>query len=427
MTIAQLDPADSVAMGRWYDLAAAVTRHDRPDFPAPSRREHAARFEHPWPASAEEVLLARDGDRVVGAASYLLPQAENLSTAYLQLIVHPRHRRRGIGTRLLAEVYAAARRHDRSLVEVETVRSLPGGVARDEAGYRWLTDRAHRPGLTSIRYRCRVGDQPGGALADGYSLVRWRDAVPAEIIGDIAALQSRLTADAPTGDLTAEQEPHDADRVRAQEATQLGRGHHWYSTAARHDATGRIVARTKLSFEADDDTHARQRVTIVEPDHRGRRLGLAVKAANHAYARGHEPALRVIDSWNAEENTHMRAGQRGARLPAGGPLAGLPTAGAGQVTPAPGSGSAQRTSIQGQGRRRPASRGASENVTAAGSLVAVSLCGPSREPGVPIQSWALARRPGAGSTRSRTTSAPGTVMSAHANESAQWGGVRWSL
>jgi RimJ/RimL family protein N-acetyltransferase len=113
--------------------------------------------------------------------------------------------------------------------------------------------------------------------------------------------------DAPTGDLAVEQEVHDADRVRGQEATQLGRGHHWYSTAARHDATGQIVARTKLSFEANGDTHARQRVTIVEPAHRGRRLGLIVKSANHAYTRADEPALRVIDAWNAEENTHMRA------------------------------------------------------------------------------------------------------------------------
>jgi hypothetical protein len=32
-----------------------------------------------------------------------------------------------------------------------------------------------------------------------------------------------------------------------------------------------------------------------------------VKSANHAYIRSHEPALRVIDAWNAEENTHMRA------------------------------------------------------------------------------------------------------------------------
>lgn len=316
MTITRLDPADSVAMGRWYDLMVAVTRHDLPDFPALSRQEHAARFEHPWPASIEEALLAWDGDRVVGAASYLLPQAENLSMVYLELIVHPQRRRRGIGTRLLEEVYAAARRHHRSLIEVETVRALPGGVARDEAGYRYLTNRAHQPGMTSIRSRCQIADHSPAheatlaeawTHADGYSLVRWRDVVPEEFIEDVAALQGRLMLDAPTGDLAVEPEVYDADRVRGQEATQLGRGHRWYSTAARHDATGQIVARTKLSFEANDGTHARQRVTIVEPAHRGRRLGLIVKSANHAYTRAHEPALRVIDACNAEENTHMRA------------------------------------------------------------------------------------------------------------------------
>src|SRR4051794_19822250 len=104
MIITRLDPADSVAMGQWYDLAAAVTRHDLPDFPAPGRPEHLARFEYPWPTLTEEALLAWDGDRVAGAASYQLPQAENLSLVYLGLVVPPQHRRRGIGTRLLEEV-----------------------------------------------------------------------------------------------------------------------------------------------------------------------------------------------------------------------------------------------------------------------------------------------------------------------------------
>jgi GNAT superfamily N-acetyltransferase len=315
MTIRQLDPADSVAKGQWYDLIVAVSRHDLPDIPMLSRRGHTARFEHPWPSSTEEVLLAWDSDRVVGAASYLLPQAENLSMVYLELTVHPQHRRSGIGTRLLEEVYAAARRRHRGLIEVETVRALPGGVVRDEAGYRYLTNRAHQPGVASIRSRCAIADHAGAdeatlaeawTHADGYSLVQWPNAVPEEIIEDVAALQSRLMLDAPTGDLAVEQQVYDAARVRGQETTELGRGHRWYSTAARHDATGQIVARTKLAFETDDDTHARQRVTIVEPGHRGRRLGLIVKSANHAYTRAHEPALRVIDAWNAEENTHMR-------------------------------------------------------------------------------------------------------------------------
>jgi RimJ/RimL family protein N-acetyltransferase len=162
--------------------------------------------------------------------------------------------------------------------------------------------------VTSIRVRCQAADRAATQThADGYSLVQWRDAAPEEIVEDVAALQSRLMLDAPTGDLAVEQQVYDTGRVRAQESTERGRGHRSYSTAARHDATGQIVARTKLAFEADDDAHARQRVTIVEPAHRGHRLGLLVKSANHAYARANEPALRVIDAWNAEDNTHMRA------------------------------------------------------------------------------------------------------------------------
>lgn len=316
MTVTQLDPADSVAIGQWYELVVAVTCHDLPGFPLPSQQEHLARFEHPLPSATEEALLAWDGDQVVGAALYQLPQTENLSMLYLELIVHPQHRCRGIGTRLLEEVHAAARRQHRSLIEIQTVRALPGGVARDEAGYRYLTNRAYQPGATSIRSQCQLADHSRAdeatlveawTHADGYSLVQWRDAAPQEIVEDVAALQSRLMLDAPTGDLAVEQQLYDADRVRRQEATELGRGHRSYSTAARHDATGQIVARTKLAFEASDNTHARQRVTIVEPAHRGRRIGLIVKSANHAYARAQEPALRVIDAWNAEENTHMRA------------------------------------------------------------------------------------------------------------------------
>jgi GNAT superfamily N-acetyltransferase/RimJ/RimL family protein N-acetyltransferase len=304
MTIRHLDPADDVAIGQWYELVVAVTQYDVPDFPTPSRQDHLARFEDPSVAA----LLAWEADRVVGAASYQLPQSGNLM--YLDLVVHPQYRCRGIGTRLLEEVYAVARQHGRGLIEVEAVRALPGGVARDEAGYRYLTNRSHRPGATSVRSRCQIADHAGldaATLADGYSLVQWRDVAPDEIVDDVAALQSRLMLDAPTGDLEVEQQVYDAARVRRQEADELRRGYRSYSTAARHDATGQIVARTKLSFESADDTHARQRITIVEPAHRGRRLGLLVKSANHTYTQANVPALHFIDAWNAEDNTHMRA------------------------------------------------------------------------------------------------------------------------
>jgi GNAT superfamily N-acetyltransferase len=309
MTITELDPGDPGAMDRWYDLRVAVARHDVPDLSPPGRRDHRARFEHPWPGSSEQALLAWDGDELVGAASCLLPQADNQTIAYLDLIVHPRHRRRGTGTRLLEAAVAAVREHGRRLIEVEVVRTLPGGVARDEAGFRYLSHRGHHPGVNSIRSRCRLAAHPEPVApdADGYSLVQWSGAAPEEIVDDLAALQSRLMADAPTGDLAVERQRYDAARLRAQESTERGRGHRSFSTAARHDATGQIVARTKVALETDDPAYGRQRITIVEPTHRGRRLGLRVKAANHAYAQAREPALRFVDAFNAEENTPMRA------------------------------------------------------------------------------------------------------------------------
>ncbi|GAB2606267.1 N-acetyltransferase [Paractinoplanes abujensis] len=296
MTIARLDPSDLLAMSQWYDLMATA-----PDFLAPSRRDHLARFEHPWPGTTEQVLLARDGDQVVGAACCSLPGNGAASTVGLELVVHPQFRRRGIGSGLLAEVRA----QHASLIEIQTAH---GG-----AGYQHLVRRGHRPGMTSIRSRCRVAERPELDLTEawsharGYSLVQWRDAAPGGVVEDVAALQGRLMLDAPTGDLAVQPTAYDVARIRAQEATEAGRGHRSFSTAARHDATGRIVARTKLAFESDDDAYARQRITIVEPAHRGRRLGLIVKAANHAYARDGEPALRVVEAWNAEDNTPMRA------------------------------------------------------------------------------------------------------------------------
>jgi hypothetical protein len=136
--------------------------------------------------------------------------------------------------------------------------------------------------------------------------VQWRDAAPEEIVKDVAPLQSRLMLDAPTGDLAVEQPSYDADRVRSQEATELGRGHSSYSTAARHDATGQIVALTKLSFgerrHPRPTTNHDRRTVPPRPASRPDR-----EVRNHSCTQANEPALRVIDAWNAEENTHMRA------------------------------------------------------------------------------------------------------------------------
>ncbi|MFD1505858.1 hypothetical protein FE374_00355 [Georgenia yuyongxinii] len=47
--------------------------------------------------------------------------------------------------------------------------------------------------------------------------------------------------------------------------------------------------------------------TLVRADHRGRSLGLLVKAVNLQLLAATNPAVRRVHTWNAGENAHMLA------------------------------------------------------------------------------------------------------------------------
>jgi RimJ/RimL family protein N-acetyltransferase len=145
----------------------------------------------------------------------------------------------------------------------------------------------------------------GWGKAAGYSLVRWRDRTPEEHVADVAYLDGRLLQDAPMGDLAWEPEKVDAARVRGYEEARAARGQRTYNVAARHDGSGRLVAWTAISYDATSPWHAWQQITIVDPDHRGHRLGAIVKVENLRYALATEPATTAIDTWNAAVNDHM--------------------------------------------------------------------------------------------------------------------------
>ena len=62
---------------------------------------------------------------------------------------------------------------------------------------------------------------------------------------------------------------------------------------------------TSLGIERSHPDYGHQWITIVDPDHRGRRLGTVVKLENLAQARREEPRLAAVDTWNADSNRHM--------------------------------------------------------------------------------------------------------------------------
>jgi hypothetical protein len=145
------------------------------------------------------------------------------------------------------------------------------------------------------------------AASNDYHLVPWIDQTPESVIDGVATLESRMVEDAPMGDLAWEPEQYDAERWRGAEQTILGRGRRSYGCASVHTATGEVTGFTLSVMDGDVPEHAWQWTTIVLPWHRGHRLGLRLKIDTLLRMLDREPALRAMDTWNAEVNGPMIA------------------------------------------------------------------------------------------------------------------------
>ncbi|WP_203702873.1 GNAT family N-acetyltransferase [Asanoa iriomotensis] len=315
IVVTALDPADEVGVRHAFDIRSQSDAADLPDFPPLLAGQFAASLRHPWPGERHVWALAWLGDEPIGFLELGLPFLENTGTAELRIDVLPSWRRRGAGRALLAHAEQVARADGRKHLIGTTVHGLPGGPERPLDGEAFARSRGATLALTDVRRRLSVSALDHAALdalvstawakAAGYSLVRWEAAVPDEFLADVAYLDGRLLSDAPLGELAYEAQKIDGDRFRAQEAARAARGRVIHSTAARHDASGRLVAVTTIDVNVEIPWHAFQQITLVDPDHRGHRLGALVKVQNLRTVLAASPALRAIDTWNAAVNTHM--------------------------------------------------------------------------------------------------------------------------
>jgi len=112
------------------------------------------------------------------------------------------------------------------------------------------------------------------------------------------------------GELQTEEEQWDADRVREQLSVIRAQGRRWVETVAVERATGRMVAFTDLAVAVHTPDLAYQWDTLVLKEHRGRRLGQLVKAANLRALLRELPDVRRVGTWNAEVNAPMLAVNR---------------------------------------------------------------------------------------------------------------------
>ncbi|WP_030441149.1 GNAT family N-acetyltransferase [Actinoplanes subtropicus] len=287
-------PADA------YEIFRACEVHDKPDIPVISRDNFVARLVHPWPGSDHEHYLAYVDGAPVGYVDMEIPNLDNLGDVQVQLSVLPGYRRRGVGRALIDMVVERARAAGR--------KSVVGRVlSRHPDGSMFAAAMAAKPGLEEVRSRLdlRRVDQTrldrryaeAWRHAAGYRLTHWTGVPPAKIIHDVAYLDSLLD------DLPPAPARPDAERIREGELRAARRGRISYHAGVLYGS--RLVAWTKIAGDAVGEAHAWQNITMVEPAHRGRRLGTLVKIANLGHVRSLRPGLERIDTCNAASNEHM--------------------------------------------------------------------------------------------------------------------------
>jgi GNAT superfamily N-acetyltransferase len=314
MKIIRVDPFDDEAFADWHAAMDAGARHGRTDPPIWRLPEMLIQFRDTAAERSEdyEAYAAVEDGTVVGTGSLELPLRDNKGRADIDVSVPPRHRRRGVGT----AVFEALQERAAALGRRDLVAAVQQPIDAEEVpGVTFA--RRHGFTLRNVEIQ-RVLDLPAkaGLLEDllaetapawtDYRIISWQDACPQQHAEQYAYLKSRLMTDAPTGDLRFEAPVWDVTRLRAEESIAARQGR-TVLTAVAVATDGTLAGHTQIGIPAEDAGKSFQWDTLVLPEHRGHRLGLALKVTNLMNLTAGFPDRTSNTTWNAEQNTAMNA------------------------------------------------------------------------------------------------------------------------
>lgn len=319
MDVRRVDLTDTSEAGElhaWWAAGAAAARHDRADLSWPLWS--GARLAHTVPEIGREnvLLLASEGEQTVGQARIVTFTDDNPHLVFADLSVVPQARGRGIGTALLGAVEETVRAAGRTTILVEVV-APPGFDPTAGSTYDLDFARAHGYAVAQLEdakvvdLAATAGRWPELAAhaaerQDDYRLAAWADRVPDEHLEQMAGLYGRFLGEIPLGEMELEPQTWSAERLRRVEERWARVGRHRVTVVAVAP-DGTLAGYTDAIVTDGRPERAEIDGTLVLPEHRGHRLGLALKVRLHEEVRARFPDVTRIATDNAETNTWMNA------------------------------------------------------------------------------------------------------------------------
>ena len=314
LVISRVDVEDDAGLAAWHGVVWRAEQHDRgpnatiwtlPELTAELRSGRRAR-------STAAYVGTVDGTAVAFGIT-ILPMLDNTTTADVGVAVDPDARRRGHGSAMLAHLLGVVAEQGRTTVHAEV--DWPWATSEDGAGSPGVEFARHH-GFTlgnlevmrvlRLPVAQTVLDELEPSIGE-YTLRSWVGPVPDDLLQAWAEMDASLTTEAPTGDLQVEAQVADTAAVREAEQLLVAQGRTAYRAVALAP-DGRAVGYTEVVTTVHEPGRAYQWGTLVHGDHRGHRLGLALKVAALRLLQtelGPAGPVEHVLTWNAESNTHM--------------------------------------------------------------------------------------------------------------------------
>jgi GNAT superfamily N-acetyltransferase len=302
---------DDVEVAAAHRATDASKKYQRPWGKTWSLREMTVQLRTESTVERLEPIVALVDGQVAGVALLWFPLLDNTHFTWAELDVDPELRGRGAGSALIERVVERTREEGRRTVLVEA--NVPDDARADHPYARFAERHGFAYANTEIRRildlpvdPARLAELAGGAAPhhEGYRIEFHRAPLPEDLQGSYCECWNQLAVDAPTGEVDFEEEALSPQTYREELGRLQAQGRTMLHTVAVAPS-GEVVAYNDLVVSADDPDEVMQWGTLVRRDHRGHRLGMAVKARGLQGLAEVAPGSKRVQTCNAEQNAHM--------------------------------------------------------------------------------------------------------------------------
>jgi len=310
MDVRPVDVQDDAQMRRFHQIGWRAEMEDgRPWNSFQSLEEQSVALREPSPGQRTDAIGVFDGGELVGGGIAWMGLDDNLDKAFVYPCVEPALRGRGIGSALLEGLVEHARGLGRT--ELMSGCSVRFEQRADAPALRFAARHGFAPANTEVVRQLDLPVADGVlddvwsdvvAHLDGYEVHTFVGGVPDGLLASYCDLVNQLVVEAPTGELDFEEERYTPEAARHDFARDRKVGRVVVRSLAVKD--GRAVAHSDLLLRPSS-SRAQQWATLVRREHRGHRLGAAVKVANLRWVQAHRPDITEVSTENAEVNAQM--------------------------------------------------------------------------------------------------------------------------